>query len=168
MAINVTALAEAMRVMREAVATTDEAIASIPRKKAAGDPLRYEAVGMAEANEVEAGRVLLSTLGGERVIATGATVPVEATQPMQEVLDAEEWKYMGNYDSMYRVGRALLVALDGIPERIAALEEVAVAARKLAQSCEVVADDEAPWTYSYDAVNRVYSALAALPGGVDS
>ena len=114
-----TALAEAMRVMRGAVATTDEAIASIPRKKAAGDPLRYEAVGMAEANEAEAGRVLL-------------------------------------------------VALDGIPERIAALEKVAVAARKLAQSCEVVADDEAPWTYSYGAVNRVYSALTALPGGVDS
>ena len=50
--------------------------------------------------------------------------------------------------------------------RIVALEAVAVAARKLAQSCEVVADEEAPWTYSYGAVNHVYSALAALGRGV--
>ena len=111
-----TALATAIAAMREAVATTDEAIASIPRKKAAGDPLRYEAVGMAEANEAEAGRVLL-------------------------------------------------VALDGIPERVAALEELAARALVFSESFRYLSDNYTHCNcprFDEDAQDSFEGALVAL------
>ena len=90
---------------------------------------------------------------GATLAAMRALPPLDDESLLAEAVNAHT-------EGMLRVFEHMLA-------RIVALEAVAVAARKLAKNCEVVADEEAPWTYSYDAVNRVYSALAALGEGTD-
>ena len=73
---------------------------------------------------------------------------VAATEDMRRTYDDDEF-LAAWYKSEALAGRALLAALEGVPERLAALEAVAVAAREI------------PITWRLDAVK---AAVAALDG----
>jgi len=70
----------------------------------------------------------------------------------------------------HQAGRALLVAIDGVPERLRDMDTLIECARNLADSCTVERDsDEEPYdTYSVDAQDALENLLWTLDlGGSD-
>ena len=98
------------------------------------------------------------------MMAIDTTRLAEAIRAMQEVMDHEEWMFMGGYGPP-QAGHALLAALKGVPERIVALEELAARALVFSESFRYLSDNYTHCNcprFDEDAQDSVDEALVAL------